>query len=267
MSAGMPRISLTAASSWRAAVTHVVPRPLARSARQKLHAAWITESNRPGRPLPSWRPMIVGMTIAGHLGEVLGEVRGRGHHPALRTVPRPCRGGRHERQRGRPVELAEAVLDGLVAHDDPAPAAEVAARRRLLGEVDAVEQQLVVDRAFEVEAAAHGPWSSPARDRRRRHRCPSAGTVPRQGSMMQRWDRCCARRLRHRRSWHDGAMADLARACAAAPGAPPHRHHAGAADGLGRVVGPDRRRRRASPPSPSAATRSPTPAVRATTRR
>ena len=65
MSAGMPRISFTRASSCSAAVTHVVPRPRARSARQKLQAAWITESNRPGRPLPSWRPMIVGMTIAG----------------------------------------------------------------------------------------------------------------------------------------------------------------------------------------------------------
>ena len=46
-------------------MTHVVPRPLARKARQKLHAAWMIESNKPGRPLPSWRPMIVGMTIAG----------------------------------------------------------------------------------------------------------------------------------------------------------------------------------------------------------
>ena len=62
---GIPRISFTLASSSRAAVTHVVPRPLARNARQKLHAAWMTESNKPGRPLPSWRPMIVGMTIAG----------------------------------------------------------------------------------------------------------------------------------------------------------------------------------------------------------
>ena len=54
------------------------------------------------------------------------------------------------------VQLAELVLHRLVAHDDPAPAAEVAAGRRLLGEVDAVEQELVVDRALEVEPAAHG---------------------------------------------------------------------------------------------------------------
>ena len=59
-------------------------------------------------------------------------------------------------ERRLPVQLAELVLHGLVAHDDPAPAAEVAAGRRLLGEVDAVEQQLVVDRALEVEPAPHG---------------------------------------------------------------------------------------------------------------
>ena len=46
-------------------MVHDVPRPRARSATQKLHTDWITESNRPGRPLPSWTPMIVGMTIAG----------------------------------------------------------------------------------------------------------------------------------------------------------------------------------------------------------
>ena len=54
------------------------------------------------------------------------------------------------------VELTELVLHRLVAHDDPAAAAEVAARRGLFGEVDALEQQLVVDRPVEVEPAAHG---------------------------------------------------------------------------------------------------------------
>ena len=32
---------------------------------QKLQALWITESKRPGDPLPSWRPTMVGMTITG----------------------------------------------------------------------------------------------------------------------------------------------------------------------------------------------------------
>ena len=62
---GMSRISLTFASCSNTAVIQVVPSPRARSARQKLHAAWMTESNRPGRPLPSWRPMMVGTTMAG----------------------------------------------------------------------------------------------------------------------------------------------------------------------------------------------------------
>ena len=80
MCSGMPRISLTFAVSCSAAVTQVVPSPRARSARQKLHAAWMTESNRPGRPLPSWRPMIGRDDDGRDLGEVLGEVRGRRHH-------------------------------------------------------------------------------------------------------------------------------------------------------------------------------------------
>ena len=67
----------------------------------------------------------------------------------------PFGGGGHERQRGVAIELAELVLDPLLAHDDPSPAAEVAAGRRLLGEIDAVEQQLVVDRSLEVEPSAH----------------------------------------------------------------------------------------------------------------
>ena len=63
--AGMPSSSLARSSSLKIAVTHDVPRPRARRATQKLQAAWITESNRPGLPLPSCRPMIVTKTRAG----------------------------------------------------------------------------------------------------------------------------------------------------------------------------------------------------------
>ena len=94
----------------------------------------------------------------GHLGEVLGQVLRRRHHLLLRVAgaAQPLGGGGHERQRRLPVQLAELVLHGLVAHDHPAAAAEVAAGGRLLGEVDAVEQQLVVDRALEIEPPPHG---------------------------------------------------------------------------------------------------------------
>jgi hypothetical protein len=61
----MPSSSFTLVSSPKTAVTQDEPRPRARRATQKLHAAWMTESNRPGRPLPSCRPMIVTMTSAG----------------------------------------------------------------------------------------------------------------------------------------------------------------------------------------------------------
>ena len=94
----------------------------------------------------------------GHLGEVLGQVLRRRHHLLLGVAgaAQPLGGGGHERQRRLPVQLAELVLHGLVAHDHPAAAAEVAAGGRLLGEVDAVEQQLVVDRALEIEPPPHG---------------------------------------------------------------------------------------------------------------
>ena len=158
MSSGMPRISLTRASSCNAAVTHVVPRPRARSARQKLHAAWITESNRPGRPLPSWRPWIVGMTIAGTSARCSARYCAEAMTFSCGSpVPRNrSAADGHEAEHLVPVQLAEAVLDPLVAHDDPAPAAEVAAGRGLLGEVDAVEQQLVVDRPLQIETPADG---------------------------------------------------------------------------------------------------------------
>ena len=65
MFSGMSRSSLTLSWSASAAVTQAVPRPRARNATQKLQPDWMTESNRPGRPLPSWRPMMVGITMAG----------------------------------------------------------------------------------------------------------------------------------------------------------------------------------------------------------
>ena len=90
---------------------------------------------------------------------MLGEVLGRCHHPLLGVAgAAQSLGDRgHEPERHVPVQLAEAILHRLVAHDDPAAAAEVAAGRGLLGEVDAVEQELVVDRSIEVEPSSHGP--------------------------------------------------------------------------------------------------------------
>jgi hypothetical protein len=87
------------------------------------------------------------------LGEMFGQVGGGCHHPLARVAAavQPFGGGGHERQRSVAIQLAEPVLDPLVAHDDPSPAAEVAPGRGLLGEVDAVEQQLVVDRALDIK--------------------------------------------------------------------------------------------------------------------
>jgi hypothetical protein len=62
---GTPSRSRNSSRLPRMAVVHAVPRPRARSATQKLHTDWMTESNSPGRPLPSCTPTIVGITIAG----------------------------------------------------------------------------------------------------------------------------------------------------------------------------------------------------------
>src|SRR5829696_1868773 len=88
---------------------------------------------------------------------MFGEVRRGCHHPlaGMAGALQPFGSGGHERQRGLPIQLAELVLHPLIAHDDPSPAAEVATGRCLLGEVDAVEQELVVDRPFGVEPAAN----------------------------------------------------------------------------------------------------------------
>ena len=111
----------------------------------------------------------------GDFGEMFGQVRGRCHHLLARVAGavQPLGGGGHERQRGLAIELAELVLDPLLADDDPSPAAEVAAGRRLLGEVDAVEQQLVVDRSLEVEPPTDRrvSWRAPRRSGRRRRSC------------------------------------------------------------------------------------------------
>jgi hypothetical protein len=65
---GTVALGLIRCSFRTGAVTHVVPSPRARRARQKLHAAWMTESNRLGRPLLSWWPRMEGITIAGASG-------------------------------------------------------------------------------------------------------------------------------------------------------------------------------------------------------
>ena len=65
ISSGMPSSSFNSGALARTAVVHAVPNPLARRATQKLHPLWMTESNKPGAPLPSWRPTMVGMTITG----------------------------------------------------------------------------------------------------------------------------------------------------------------------------------------------------------
>jgi hypothetical protein len=95
----------------------------------------------------------------GNLGEEFGEVGGRCHHllAGVAGSLEPFGGGGHERQRGVAVQLTQLVLDPLLAHDDPPPATEVAAGRGLLGEVDAVEQELVVDRTLEIEPSANRP--------------------------------------------------------------------------------------------------------------
>ena len=46
-------------------MVQAVPSPRARAARQKLHPAWMEESNRLGRPLPSWMPQMPRITSAG----------------------------------------------------------------------------------------------------------------------------------------------------------------------------------------------------------
>ena len=43
------------------------------------------------------------------------------------------------------VVVRERVLDGLIAHDDPAPAGEIGASGRLLSDVDTLEKEFVVD--------------------------------------------------------------------------------------------------------------------------
>ncbi len=93
----------------------------------------------------------------GDLGEMFGEVRRGCHHllAGMAGALQPFGSGGHERQRRLAIELAELVLDPLLADDDPSPAAQVAAGRCLLGDVDAVEQQLVVDRSLQVEPPAN----------------------------------------------------------------------------------------------------------------
>ena len=78
------------------------------------------------------------------------EVGGRGHVAFLRvtTSGEPIGGADHPLPGPALVDLGETFLDLRVADQEPAPAREIATRRRLLGDVDAVEDDLLVNVAF-----------------------------------------------------------------------------------------------------------------------
>ncbi|NQY56398.1 MAG: hypothetical protein HRT86_07920 [Ilumatobacteraceae bacterium] len=67
MPSGIPRIPASSSTLAFSSVVHVLPSPRDRSARLQLHADWITESKRPGRPESSWIPQIAAMPSAGAL--------------------------------------------------------------------------------------------------------------------------------------------------------------------------------------------------------
>ena len=58
---------------------------------------------------------------------------------------------------GLPVEGGDLLPDLRIPDDEPTPAGLVAAGRRLFGEVDAVEDQLLGDRSFQVQAPSDRP--------------------------------------------------------------------------------------------------------------
>ncbi len=94
-----------------------------------------------------------------HLGQVLGQVGGRGHDLLLR-VPGP---GQPPRALGHPrpgllvVQVREGGSHRRVTDDDPAAAAQVPAGGGLLGDIDAVQQELVVHVAVQVQATPDRP--------------------------------------------------------------------------------------------------------------
>ena len=157
MYSGMPRISFTFAVSCSAAVTQVVPSPRARERETEAPRCLDDRVEQAGAPAAIVSADDRRDDDGGDFGEMFGQVRGRRHHLLawVAGAVKPLGGGGHERQRRLAIELAQLVLHPLFADDDPSSAAEVAAGRRLLGEIDAIEQQLVVDQSLEVEPPAH----------------------------------------------------------------------------------------------------------------
>ena len=94
-----------------------------------------------------------------HLAQMLGQV-GRGPHGPLPGIPAAGQTVArldHAVADHVAVQLGQALLDAGVAHDEPPPAALVPPGGSLLGDVDAVQDDLVVHVALKVEAPPHRP--------------------------------------------------------------------------------------------------------------
>jgi hypothetical protein len=89
--------------------------------------------------------------------QVLGQENSRGVDPAglviLRTVPPALK----DRQARFPIEIRNLAAQVLVCHDQEAPSLPIATRRRLLRQLDALEQHLARNGTIEIQATANSP--------------------------------------------------------------------------------------------------------------
>src|SRR5713101_4452639 len=160
----MPSRSATSRSYRRCSVVQAVPRPRARAASMKLHAAGSIDPYRPASsrlltPGRSTRPSMQGITITGtscmRSAGYWADAATRGSctprvvplvppAPALRVVVP-----------GFLVQLTDDALLVRVGDDHPLPALGVAPGRRLDGDLQALKQDLARDRPIEIEALSY----------------------------------------------------------------------------------------------------------------
>lgn len=96
----------------------------------------------------------------GNTMQVLSQEDSRGVDPPglviARTVPLTLQGG----QACVPIEVRNLAAEVLVRHDQEAPSLPVAARRRLLRQLDALEQYITRNGTVEIQASTNSPGSA-----------------------------------------------------------------------------------------------------------
>ncbi len=89
--------------------------------------------------------------------QVLGQEDSRSVDPPSLVIVRTVAPALEDRKASFPIEVRNLAAEVLVCHNHEAPSLPIATRRRLLRQLDALEQHLTRNGTIEIQATANSP--------------------------------------------------------------------------------------------------------------